>query len=126
MARKPRTAAPPQQRSTVADDDSAGTLPRKSNGANGARSKNGMHPRREYNLLALEAPEGGQANAVPSARGDSHGATRGMMEAGQLEMPTEAETGQRALQARDRQEDGGEQHSPPNQLRMLYTCCHPG
>ena len=112
MARKPRTAPPPRPSGTAADDNSAGPLQQKSDGANGvdsARSKNGMHPRREYNLLALEAPEGVRANAGPSARGEGHGVTREIAEAGRAETPTEADTRQRALQACNRQEDGGEQ-----------------
>ena len=86
-----------------------GTLSRQSDGTDGARSKNSMHPRCEYDLLASEASEGGRANAGTSAQGDGHGATRETAEAGRAYTLTEAETRQRALQARDRQEDGGKQ-----------------
>ena len=77
MARGPRTAALPRPRDTAAADDNAGNLPQQSDGANGARPKNGMHLRREYGLLATEDPEGGRANTGPWERGDGHGATGG-------------------------------------------------
>ena len=99
MAREPRTAAAPRPSGTAADDDSAGPLLRQSDGADGARSKNGMHPRRDYNLLASEAPEGVRANAGPSARGEGNGATRETAESGRAETLTEADIGQRAFQA---------------------------
>ena len=38
------------------------------NGANGARSKNGMHSHREYNILASEATEGGRARGGGGGR----------------------------------------------------------
>ena len=73
---KQRTAEPPgTQRDMVADDSSAGTLSRQSDGANGARSKNCMHPLHEYNLLVSEATEGGQANAGDTVSEAGHGAT---------------------------------------------------
>ena len=56
MVQEPRIAAPMRPSGNAADNDSAGTLPQQSDGA---RSKNGIHPRREYNLLALEKLEGG-------------------------------------------------------------------
>ena len=47
MAHGPRTAvAPLPQRETAPDKDSAGPQLRQSDGANGARTKNGMHSRR--------------------------------------------------------------------------------
>ena len=52
-----------------------GALPRKSDGADSARSKNGMHPRRESDLLASEATEGGRANVRGTGSEASHGAT---------------------------------------------------
>ena len=71
----PRTVEPPgPQRGMVTDDSSAGTLSRQFYGANGARSKNGMHPRREYNLLASEVPEGGRANAGGTGSKAGYGA----------------------------------------------------
>ena len=82
MARGPRTALPPRPRYTAADNDSAGPLPQKSDGADGARTENGMHLRREYGLLALEDPEGGRSKAGPWVRRDVHGATRGTSENG--------------------------------------------
>ena len=72
----PQTVEPPgTQQDMAADDDSVGTLPRKSEGANSARSKNGMHPCREYDLLASEATEGGQANTGAAGSEASHWAT---------------------------------------------------
>ena len=59
MACEPRTAALPRPSGMEADNDSAGPLPQQYDSANGARSKNCMHLRRKYNLLASEAPEGG-------------------------------------------------------------------
>ena len=48
MTHGPRTAAPPRpQRGTAVDNDSAGPQPRQSDGANGARPKNGTHLRRK-------------------------------------------------------------------------------
>ena len=122
----PKTAVPPHQSGTSADDNSAGPLPRQYNCADGASSKYGIHPRRKYNLLASEALEGGQANAGPIAKGDGHGDTQETAEAGRTETSIEAETEQRTLQERDRQEDGGEQQSPPDRSRALNTCSHPG
>ena len=96
MVREPRMAVLPRLSDTAADDDSAEPLLRKSGGANGASSKNGMHLRREYNLLALEAPEGGRANGGARARIDRHRDTIETAEAGRVETPTESETMQRA------------------------------
>ena len=50
----PRTAAEPCPRDMAAGNDSAGPLLRKSDGTDGARSKNGKHLSREYDLLAPE------------------------------------------------------------------------
>ena len=114
MAHSPRTTAPPRpQRDKAADNDSTGPQPWQSNGTNGNSPKNGMHPRREYGLLAPEEPEGGRANAGPRARGDRHGSTRVTVEKGRTETPMEAETGQCALLARGMQEDGEEVQIPP-------------
>ena len=126
MVRKLRTAPPPCPSDTAAEKDSTGPLLRQSDGADGARSKNGMRPRREYNLLALEVPEGGQANAWPSTRGDSRGSTRETSELGRSETPTEAETRQRALQARGWQEDGGKQQSPLTGRVRLMRAAYQG
>ena len=59
MARRLRTAVTPRPRDTVADNDSAGPLPRQSIGTNSARPENGMHFHHEYGLLVLEELEGG-------------------------------------------------------------------
>ena len=52
----PQTEEPPgTHQDTVVDNGTAGPLPRKSDGADGTRSKNGIHLRHEYNLLVSEA-----------------------------------------------------------------------
>ena len=50
MARGLTTAARPH-RGTAADDYSVGTQLRQSDGSDSARTKNGMHSRREYGIL---------------------------------------------------------------------------
>ena len=80
--------APLLLRDTEVDENSAGPLPRQSDGTDGARPKNGMHPRCEYGLLAPEEPEGGRSNTGPWVRGDGHGATRGTAEKGRTETST--------------------------------------
>ena len=53
MTRRPGTAAlPSTHRGAAADNDSAGSQKRHSDGANGAMPKNGMQLRREYSILA--------------------------------------------------------------------------
>ena len=89
-----RTAPPLRpQRGTTADEDSMGPQPRKSDGADSARTENGTHLRRKYGLLAPEVPEGGTDNAGLQVRGDSHGATRGTADEGQMETEMGDETG---------------------------------
>ena len=57
MERGPRMVDQPRpQRDTAADDNGAGLLPRKSDGTDGARPKNGTHSRRKYVLLTSEEP----------------------------------------------------------------------
>ena len=57
MERGPRMVDQPRpQRDTAADDNGAGLLPRKSDGTDGARPKNGTHSRRKYVLLTSEDP----------------------------------------------------------------------
>ena len=67
--------APSAEMETAAGDDSEGTRPEHFDGADGARTKNGMHPHREYNNVASEATERGQSSAGAAAREDRHGAT---------------------------------------------------
>ena len=66
MACEPRTASPPRPSGMASDNDSTGPLPRKSNGADGVRSKNDMHPRRKYDLMASETPEGVEPMRAPA------------------------------------------------------------
>ena len=78
-----------------------------------------MRPHRKYDFLVLEEPEEGRAKAGPRTRGDGHGATRETVEAGRTETPTDAETGQHALQACDKQEDDSEEQKPPTGRAQL-------
>ena len=57
------------------ENGSAGPRQEHSNGADGSRSKHGALARRKYNILALEATEGGQANTGAAGREDGHGAS---------------------------------------------------
>ena len=110
MARSLRTAPPPRpQRDTEADDNSAGTQPHQSNGSDIARTKNGIHSRREYGILVPEETEWGRANMGPWVRGDGHRATRGIAKEEWMVTKTGIETRQRALLARGLQEDGNEE-----------------
>ena len=109
----PRTADPlvPQQ-GMAADNGSAGPLPRQSDSAEGARSKNGMHPQRKYELLASEAPEGGRANTGDTGSEAFHGATADQDGTDPEEKGNK--TLQRALRARDNNGVGDKASEPPN------------
>ena len=69
-----QTAEPTGTMETAEDDGSAGPRKEQSDGVNGARSKNSALARREYNILALKATEGGQAIAGTAGGDDGHGA----------------------------------------------------
>ena len=60
---------------TAAGDGGEGPWPEHFDGADGATTKNGMHPRREYDNVVLEAMERGQDSTGGAAGEDSHGAT---------------------------------------------------
>ena len=80
----PGTVAPPrQQQGTLVDRDIKGTLHSYTNGASGARHKNGMQLRREYGLLAPEELTGDPAAVGTQVRGYGHEATRGTDDQGQ-------------------------------------------
>ena len=53
----------------------AGYSPEHFDGAAGATTENGKHPRREYGKVVSEASERGQSSAGPATGEDSHGAT---------------------------------------------------
>ena len=72
---------------TAAEDVSEGPQPEHFGGADGARTKNSMHPHHEYDNVVLQAKEGDQASAVAAARKDGHGAPEGR------EVPRRAEEG---------------------------------
>ena len=108
----------------VEDDGRAGTWPRQSHGADGARSKHGALARREYDLLASEATEGGPANVGAASSKGGHGAL-----ANQEGTETEEEgdeTLQRALQAQENNVEENEARGPPEQSRALNTCDRQG
>ena len=65
---------PSKEMETAAGDGGAGHLPEHFDGADGATTKNGMHPCSEYDNVALEALERGQASAGRVAGEDIHGA----------------------------------------------------
>ena len=60
---------------TAAVDGGAGHPPEHFDGADGAPTENGKHPRREYDNVASEASERGPASAGPAAGEYSHGTT---------------------------------------------------
>ena len=68
-----RTEEPTSTTDTAEDGGSAWPRPRKSDGADGARSEHVALARREYDLLALEATEGGPSNAGAAGSEDGHG-----------------------------------------------------
>ena len=71
-----RTAEPPLlHQSKVADNGSAGTLPRHTTGTGGARHEHGALVRREYGLLALEGMAVDPADTGDTGSEASHGAT---------------------------------------------------
>ena len=59
----------------AAGDGGEGTPPEHFDGADGARTENGMYLRCEYNNVALEASERGQASAGTAAGEYVHGGT---------------------------------------------------
>ena len=93
MARCKRTAAPSATIETAAGDGGEGPRPEHFDGADGARTKNGMHPRREYDNVVSEATERGQARARVAAGEDGHGAT------GNRAAPRRAEEGDETPQS---------------------------
>ena len=60
---------------TAEEDGGEGPWPEQSNGSNGARSKHSALVHREYDRLASEATEGGQATTRSAGREDDHGAS---------------------------------------------------
>ena len=68
-----RTEETPGTMNMAEDESSAGAQPRKSEGADGVRSKHGTLARRKYNLLASKATEGGPANAGAAGSEHRHG-----------------------------------------------------
>ena len=92
-------AEPPATTETVEEDGSEGPRPAQSDSADGARSKNGALARREYDRLASEATEGGQANVGAAGGEDGHGASENREGTGTEEEGDK--TPQRALPAQE-------------------------
>ena len=57
------------------EDGGTGYPPEHFDGADGATTENGKQSRREYDKVASEAPERGQASAGPATGEDGPGAT---------------------------------------------------
>ena len=67
--------SPDEAMETAAGAGKSGYPPEHFDGAARAMTKNGNHPHHEYDKVALEASERGQASAGPAAGEDGHGAT---------------------------------------------------
>ena len=67
VAQRGRTAAPYEAMKMAAGDGGAGYLPEHFDGAYGATTENGKHPRREYDKVVSEALKRGPASADPAA-----------------------------------------------------------
>ena len=93
-----RTEEPPGTTKMAEDNGSAGPQPRQSDGADGTRSEHGALVSREYNLLVLEATEGGPANEGSADSKDGHGALENRE--GTITEEEGDKTPQRALPAR--------------------------
>ena len=86
-------------------------LPEYFKDADGDTTKNGKHPRREYDKVALEASERGQASAGPATE-DGHGAMT--HNAGQIQEEEGYKDPRRASASQD--PNGGDtEESPPPQ-----------
>ena len=96
---------------TAAEASGAGYLPKHFNGSAGAMTENGKHPRREYNKVASEVSDRGQASAGPVKVEDGHGATN--HSAGRTREKGGDKKTRRVSAARE--PDGGEteERSPP-------------
>ena len=96
---------------TAAGDRSTLYLPEHFDGANGAMTENGKHPRCEYDKVASEALERGPASAGTASGEDGHGAMN--HSAG---WTREEEGGETPRPARSAQESNGremEERPPP-------------
>ena len=119
-----QTAAPSATMETTAEDGDEGPRPEHFDGADGARTENGMHLRREYENMASEATERGQASTGAAAGEDGHGAME--TSAGTRRAKEGDENPQRALPAQD--PDGGETKArgPPERSRALNASGYRG
>ena len=88
--------------------DAAGT-----SGADGATTKNGKHPRREYDKVASEASERGQFSGGPATEEDVHAATT--HSAGQTWEEGGGRKTPQCVAARDPDNRKTEERGPPEQ-----------
>ena len=95
----------------AAGNGGEGHSPEQFDGANGTTTKNGKHPRREYNNVASEASERGQTSAGAAAGEDCHGAT-------EIAESWDEKT-QRARLMQKHDEGETEARAPPKRLRAL-------
>ena len=123
----PRTAEPPgAERETAADNGRTGARPQQSYGADGARSKHGALARRRYDLLELEATEGGRANAGANGSEAGHGDT-GDREGTEADDEGEGhENLQRALPKRGHNRGKEEARGSPKRSCMINACGRQG
>ena len=121
---KKRAAEPPATMETAEEDGSEGPRPAQSDGADGARSEHCALARCEYDIMALEATEGGQARAGAASREDGHGVSENREGTGTDEEGDE--TPQRALPARKTDRGHTKVRSPPERLCALNTCGRQG
>ena len=96
----------------AAGNGGAGQPPEHFEGADGATTENGKHPRREYKNLALEASDIGLARAGPAAGEEGHGATDHSV--GRLRDEEGDERPQRVRLAYEHDEGETEERGPPN------------
>ena len=92
----------PSTMEAAEDNVSKGAQPAQFDGADTARSKHGALARREYDNMALEASERGQASAGPAAGENGHG----YMEHSAVRIRAEAED-KKPQRARPEQEPNG-------------------
>ena len=104
-----QTAVLSAEMETTAGDGGEGPRPEHFDGADGARTKNAMHLCCEYENMASEAMERGQASAGNAAGEDDHGAMETCT--GRRRAEEGDENPQRALL--EQEPDGGEMEASP-------------
>ena len=115
-----QTAEPPVPMETAEDDGSVVPWQEQSDGVDGARSENGALACRKYNILALEATEGGQVNVRAAGGECGHEALLNREVTGTEEEGDE--TPQRALPTWEPDRGTTEARPPPKRSRALNAC----